>query len=65
MKKRVLKDLSLVFSGVVAIGTKPQDSEYWKVASSFGARCFSDLNPNVTHVVASQVRPLHPCFDHN
>ncbi|KAM0746406.1 hypothetical protein T439DRAFT_329851 [Meredithblackwellia eburnea MCA 4105] len=54
MKRKVLVGVNLVFSGVIALGTKPQDSDHWKLATLFGAQCFTDLHEGVTHVVASQ-----------
>lgn len=54
MKKRVLQGVNLVFSGIVALGAQPEDSEYWKAATLFGAKCASDLNTKTTHVLANQ-----------
>lgn len=47
--------MNLVFSGLIELGVKPEESEYWKIATTFGAKCSSELNSRVTHVVASQV----------
>lgn len=57
MKRRVFAGVVIVFSGVVALGTKPQDSDYWKTAETFGAKCLTEIRGEVTHVVANQVRP--------
>ncbi|GAA5820451.1 hypothetical protein JCM3770_003382 [Rhodotorula araucariae] len=54
MKRLALRDTHLVFSGLVALGSRPSDSEYWKLAASFGARCSADLSSSVTHLVANQ-----------
>ncbi|GAA5937508.1 BRCT domain-containing protein, partial [Sporobolomyces koalae] len=54
MKRSTLRQTHLVFSGLVALGTRPQDSEYWKLAETFGAKCGSDLREGVTHLVANQ-----------
>ncbi|GAA5883837.1 hypothetical protein JCM16303_007405 [Sporobolomyces ruberrimus] len=54
MKRSTLRDTCLVFSGLVALGTRPEDSEYWKLAETFGAKCRNDLNERVTHLVANQ-----------
>lgn len=62
MKKRVLQGVNLVFSGIVALGAQPEDSEYWKAATLFGAKCASDLNTKTTHVLANQVEPPPPPF---
>jgi RNA polymerase II subunit A-like phosphatase len=60
MKRSTLRDTCLVFSGLVALGTRPEDSEYWKLAETFGAKCRNDLNERVTHLVANQVRFFPP-----
>ncbi|GAA5892694.1 protein serine/threonine phosphatase [Sporobolomyces salmoneus] len=54
MKRTSLKDCYLVFSGLVALGTRPEDSEYWKLAETFGAKCGNELRERVTHLVANQ-----------
>lgn len=61
MKRRVLQGVVIVFSGVIALGARPSDSEYWKLAVTFGARCQSEVNSRVTHLVANQVCPLPSC----
>ncbi|GAA5963234.1 hypothetical protein JCM21900_006561 [Sporobolomyces salmonicolor] len=54
LKSRTLRSTHLVFSGLVALGTRPQDSEYWKLATAFGAKCSAELHSGVTHLVANQ-----------
>ncbi|GAA5836291.1 hypothetical protein JCM3766R1_003481 [Sporobolomyces carnicolor] len=54
MKRKTLRDCHLVFSGLVALGTRPEDSEYWKLAETFGANCGNELRERVTHLVANQ-----------
>lgn len=56
MKRKVLAGVNMVFSGIIALGAKPQDSDHWRLASLFGAQCSPDVSSKVTHVVASQVR---------
>ncbi|EGU12936.1 putative RNA polymerase II CTD phosphatase Fcp1 [Rhodotorula toruloides ATCC 204091] len=53
MKAQTLRDTHLVFSGLVALGSRPEDSEYWKLARTFGARCSADLSSSTTHLVAN------------
>ncbi|BGP31350.1 CTD phosphatase Fcp1 [Rhodotorula toruloides] len=53
MKAQTLRDTHLVFSGLVALGSRPEDSEYWKLARTFGARCSADLSTSTTHLVAN------------
>lgn len=54
MKAQTLRETNLVFSGLVALGTRPEDSEYWKLATTFGATCSNQLSPRTTHLVANQ-----------
>ncbi|GAA5985321.1 hypothetical protein JCM11641_005393 [Rhodosporidiobolus odoratus] len=54
LKQQTLRSTHLVFSGLVALGSRPEDSEYWKLARTFGARCSADLTSSVTHLVANQ-----------
>lgn len=53
-KRQTLRGVNLVLSGLVQLGTRPQDSEYWRLATAFGANCFADLHSKVTHLVANQ-----------
>lgn len=46
--------LNFVFSGLVALGSRPQDSEYWKLATTFGAGCAPNLDSRSTHLVAKE-----------
>lgn len=60
MKRQVFAGLNLVLSGLVALGSQPHDSEYWKLAETFGAHCLADLSKQTTHVVAKEVSlPLY------
>ncbi|ORY66918.1 hypothetical protein BCR35DRAFT_322307 [Leucosporidium creatinivorum] len=54
MKRQVFAGLELVLSGLVALGSRPHDSEYWKLAETFGAHCSADLSKQTTHVVAKE-----------
>ncbi|GAA5893047.1 hypothetical protein JCM8208_004329 [Rhodotorula glutinis] len=54
LKRRTLASTHLVFSGLVALGQSPESSEYWKLATSFGAHCSADLSSSTTHLVANQ-----------
>ncbi|KAL8292868.1 hypothetical protein RQP46_000562 [Phenoliferia psychrophenolica] len=54
MKRQVLAGVNLVFSGIIALGAKPQESDHWRLATLFGAQCSTDISSRVTHVVASQ-----------
>ncbi|GAA5866431.1 hypothetical protein JCM3774_004681 [Rhodotorula dairenensis] len=54
LKAQSLRDTTIVFSGLVALGTRAEDSEYWKLATTFGAQCSNLLSSKVTHLVANQ-----------
>ncbi|ORX98278.1 hypothetical protein K493DRAFT_280588 [Basidiobolus meristosporus CBS 931.73] len=54
MKHRVLKNTNLVFSGIIPVGCDPTTSDIWSLARMFGAQCSTNLNNQVTHVVASK-----------
>ncbi|KAI7853872.1 hypothetical protein BDC45DRAFT_510322 [Circinella umbellata] len=54
MKKRVLDDIHIVFSGLIPQQQTLSDSMYWRLAESFGAVCLPDLTGNVTHVIAAK-----------
>ncbi|KAJ7054040.1 hypothetical protein C8F01DRAFT_1165661 [Mycena amicta] len=53
-RSRVLAGVHMVFSGVIPLDTNPQFSEHWRLARMFGAKCSTDLNPEVTHLVCAK-----------
>ncbi|KAL9539590.1 hypothetical protein MBANPS3_010175 [Mucor bainieri] len=53
IKHNVLKDCTLVFSGVIPLHYRPQDATIWKMATAFGAICLEELTGKVTHLVAA------------
>ncbi|CEP11077.1 hypothetical protein [Parasitella parasitica] len=53
IKRKVLKDCTLVFSGVIPLQQRTQDATIWKMAAAFGANCLEDLTGKVTHLVAA------------
>ncbi|KAK8227310.1 hypothetical protein HDK90DRAFT_541140 [Phyllosticta capitalensis] len=56
MKRSVLKGVSIVFTGVVPLGTQIQSSEWAVWARSFGAQISEVINKRTTHVVAARNR---------
>ncbi|KAK9765054.1 CTD phosphatase Fcp1 [Basidiobolus ranarum] len=54
MKSRVLKHTNIVFSSIIPFDCDPTKSEIWRLARSFGAECSTNLNNQITHVVASK-----------
>ena len=47
----VLEGCTLVFSGIVPLGVKPQREPLYRRAVAFGARIVDTVTPDVTHVV--------------
>jgi len=56
MKLRVLEGVSLVFSGVVPLGTDIQNSDIALWAKNFGAQVFENISKRTTHVIAARNR---------
>ncbi|KAJ2997277.1 Carboxy-terminal domain (CTD) phosphatase [Globomyces sp. JEL0801] len=54
LKSRVLEGVHLVFSGLIQIRHDPSTHDLWILATQFGAKCYKDLNDQVTHVVATK-----------
>ncbi|PVF99849.1 hypothetical protein CPB86DRAFT_702417 [Serendipita vermifera] len=54
IKAETFKGCHIVFSGIIPLQTRPEDSGVWKTATSFGATCHRDLNPQVTHLVVAK-----------
>lgn len=55
IKDQVLSGCVIVFTGVIAINQKPQDSEIWQQAEAFGAQCQVELDERVTHCVIGSI----------
>ncbi|KAK0466334.1 uncharacterized protein EV420DRAFT_1511138 [Desarmillaria tabescens] len=51
---KVLQGVHIVFSSLFPMDTKPESSEVWKMARTFGAKCSAELVEGVTHVVAAK-----------
>lgn len=56
MKQKVLKGVSLVFSGVVPLGVDIQSHDLAVWAKSFGATVTENINRKTTHIIASPQR---------
>ncbi|KAG0232037.1 Carboxy-terminal domain (CTD) phosphatase [Actinomortierella wolfii] len=54
MKKSVLHNCHIVFSSVIPLGQEQHRAEIWRQATSFGARCSTELHSGVTHLVAAK-----------
>lgn len=56
IRSEVLADVHIVFSGVIPLDIPQETTDFWKLAHMFGAKCHTDLTPEVTHVVTAKVR---------
>ncbi|KAI6136444.1 hypothetical protein F5141DRAFT_1185414 [Pisolithus sp. B1] len=54
MRERTLEGVHILFSSVIPLDTQPDTTEVWNVACMFGAKCYQELSPRVTHVVAAK-----------
>ena len=50
----------IVFSSVIPLDVPPETTDIWRTAIAFGAECYKELNPRITHVVANKV-----CYPYN
>uniref|UniRef100_A0A131YVW9 RNA polymerase II subunit A C-terminal domain phosphatase n=1 Tax=Rhipicephalus appendiculatus TaxID=34631 RepID=A0A131YVW9_RHIAP len=55
VRRKVLKGVHIVFSGVVPMNQPAEKSRAWQVAKSLGATVSRDLGPGVTHLVAARL----------
>ncbi|XP_010544164.1 PREDICTED: RNA polymerase II C-terminal domain phosphatase-like 4 isoform X2 [Tarenaya hassleriana] len=55
VRKEILKGCKIVFSRVIPTHCKPASHHLWKMAEQLGATCSADVDPSVTHVVATDV----------
>ncbi|OBZ79019.1 RNA polymerase II subunit A C-terminal domain phosphatase [Grifola frondosa] len=46
--------LHILFSSVIPLDTRPEATEVWRTAHAFGAKCYTELSSNITHVVAAK-----------
>lgn len=55
LKINVLKGVHLVFSGIIPLGVDPSHQEVWILATHFGAKCYMEITPMTTHLIAKKV----------
>jgi RNA polymerase II subunit A-like phosphatase len=55
MKSRVLEDVHIAFSGIIPIGYDPLKNDLWIQATQFGAKCYTEMNASITHLIARKV----------
>ncbi|KAL6973829.1 RNA polymerase II C-terminal domain phosphatase-like 4 [Sarracenia purpurea var. burkii] len=56
VQKEVLKGCKIVFSRVFPTKSQAENHYLWKKAEQLGAICSTEVNPSVTHVVATDAR---------
>ncbi|OSD03375.1 hypothetical protein PYCCODRAFT_1409741 [Trametes coccinea BRFM310] len=54
IRTQTLEGCHILFSSVIPLDTRPEATEIWKTAHAFGAKCYTELTPRVTHVVAAK-----------
>jgi len=52
LQKHTLAGCHLLFSGVIEHGVDPKTHHCWVRAEAFGAKCYTELTSQVTHIVA-------------
>ncbi|KAI0639989.1 hypothetical protein C8Q77DRAFT_1083965 [Trametes polyzona] len=55
IRTETLAGCHILFSSVIPLDTRPEATEIWKTAHAFGAKCYTELSPRITHVVAAKV----------
>lgn len=55
IRTETLDGCHILFSSVIPLDTRPEATEIWKTAHAFGAKCYTELSPRITHVVAAKV----------
>ena len=55
IRQMTFAGLGIVFSSVIPLDVPPETTDIWRTATAFGAECYKELNPRVTHVVANKV----------
>ncbi|KAH7546185.1 hypothetical protein FEM48_Zijuj01G0173700 [Ziziphus jujuba var. spinosa] len=53
LRQEILKDCKIVFSRVFPTKFQAENHQLWKMAEQLGATCSTELDPSVTHVVAT------------
>ncbi|KAI0699349.1 hypothetical protein C8T65DRAFT_581279 [Cerioporus squamosus] len=55
MRSDTLAGCRILFTSIVPTGVRPETTEIWKTATAFGAECYTELTPLITHVVAAKL----------
>lgn len=54
LRKKVLIGCEIVFSGLIPLNSAPENSEIWRLAEYYGAKCYKDFVPTITHLIAAK-----------
>ncbi|KIL71651.1 hypothetical protein M378DRAFT_1020729 [Amanita muscaria Koide BX008] len=54
IRSEVLGGVHILFSSVIPLDTNAETTEIWRMAHMFGAKCSTELNSEVTHVVSAK-----------
>ncbi|TEB38761.1 hypothetical protein FA13DRAFT_1808630 [Coprinellus micaceus] len=54
IRAETLEGCHILFSGLIPLDTKPETTEIWRQATMFGAKCYTELHHDITHVVAAK-----------
>lgn len=54
VRRKCLKGVHMVFSGMIPTNQEPEKSRIYQVARSLGAKVSCDLGPSITHLVAAR-----------
>ncbi|KAH6917087.1 hypothetical protein BKA70DRAFT_1382097 [Coprinopsis sp. MPI-PUGE-AT-0042] len=55
IRTEALEGCHILFSGLIPLDTRPDTTDIWRSATMFGARCYTELSKEVTHVVAAKL----------
>lgn len=57
----MLEGVSILFSRIIPLEQPPQEHRLWQLAELFGATCFADTDPSVTHVITNTIGTQKVC----
>lgn len=58
VREEVLRGCKIVFTGIILKKLPAQDDPLWKMAEQLGAKCSTEMDPSVTHVVSGNPRTI-------
>ncbi|ORZ32887.1 hypothetical protein BCR44DRAFT_1439474 [Catenaria anguillulae PL171] len=54
MKRKVLANCVISFSGLISKQAREELSDFWMLATTFGARCVKEITQDTTHLIAKK-----------